>query len=205
MSENNAKIIVIDTKEEIPVMFNPKEYTVSTTAAMVGKGSNILFQEVTAADFTVNLFYDTYTYGKQTDVRKETDKITALLMPTVEGTKVKRPPVCRFIWGSFGYTGIVHKIDQKFTMFLETGIPVRVELTVVFKSVITREEDALFKGKDACRKLWTVKSGDRLDLIAYRALNDPYLWRRVAEVNNITNPLMFPAKEDLGRMLIIPD
>lgn len=198
-----AKIIVTDTKEEIPVMFNPREYTVSTTAAVTNEGLNIQFQKVGAGDFIVNLFFD--TYEKQTDVRKEIEKITSLMMPTVEGVKGKRPPICRFVWGSFGYKGIIYKIDQKFTMFLETGIPVRTELTVTFKAVITSMEDLQFKGKDACRKLWTVKSGDRLDLIAYRALKDPAQWRRVAEVNNITNPFPFPTEEDLGGKLIIPD
>ena len=54
-------------------------------------------------------------------------------------------------------------------------------------------------------KLWTVKSGDRLDLIADKALMDVSLWRKIADENNILNPREFPKDDDIGRTLIIPD
>lgn len=203
MGVEKAKIIVIDTGEEIPVMFNPSSYTISTTAQTSGEGSAIQFDRINVGDFSVSLFFD--TYEKQTDVRKETKKIVSLLMPTVEGQETRRPSICRFVWGSFGYKGIINKVDQNFTMFLESGLPVRANLTVVFKSVITSQEDAQFKGREACRKLWTVKSGDRLDLIAFNTLKDPAQWRKIAKANMIINPLSFPTEEDLGRVLIIPD
>ncbi len=198
-----AKIKVFDTGEEIPVMFNPNEYSVSTTATVSGEGSEIQFQGVKVQDFTVSLFFD--TYEKQSDVRDETEKITSLLIPTVEGKETKQPPICLFSWGGFAYKGIIYKIVQRFTMFLPAGIPVRAKLTVTFKSVITKEEDVKLRGRQACRKLWTVKSGDRLDLIAYRALKDPGQWRKIAETNSITNPLAFPTGNDIGKILIIPD
>jgi len=198
-----AKIKVLDTGEEISVMFNPNEYTVSTMATVSGEGSEIQFQKVNVKDFTVSLLFD--TYEKQTDVRDETERISSLLVPTVEGKETKRPPICLFSWGSFAYKGIIYKIDQNFTMFLSAGIPVRAKLTVTFKSVISKEEDAKFKGKEACRKLWIVKSGDRLDLVAYKTLKDPGQWRKIAEANGITNPLSFPTGDDIGKILVIPD
>lgn len=198
-----AKIKVLTTGQEIPVMFNPREYSVSISADVTGEGSGLQFQKVNAQDFTVSLFFD--TYEKQTDVRGEIEKITSLLLPTVEGKETKQPPICLFIWGGFSYKGIIYKIDQKFIMFLSSGIPVRAELTVTFKSVVNKEEDAKFKGKEACRKIWTVKSGDRLDLLAYKALKDPAQWRKIADANNITKPLTFPTVDDFGRMLVIPD
>jgi len=191
------------TNEEIPVMFNPANYSVITSADVSGEGANLQFKKVKIEDFTVSLFYDTYEKGD--DVRNETGKIAALLSPTVEGKTTKQPPVCAFLWGKFSYKGIIYKIDQKFTMFLATGIPVRSELTVTFKSVVTTDEDAALKGKEACRKLWTVKDGDRLDLIAHVALNDASQWRKVAYANNIADPLVFPSTDDIGRVLVIPD
>jgi len=191
------------TNEEIPVMFNPANYSVITSADVSGEGANLQFKKVKIEDFTVSLFYDTYEKGD--DVRNETGKITALLSPTVEGKTTKQPPVCAFVWGKFNYKGIIYKIDQKFTMFLATGVPVRSELTVTFKSVVTTDEDAALKGKEACRKLWTVKDGDRLDLIAHVALNDAAQWRKVAYANNIADPLVFPSADDIGRVLVIPD
>lgn len=203
-----AEIVILKEDNEtrdysIPVMYNPKEYSVSTEGAISGEGSNIQFQKVNIKDFDVSLFFDTYEKGS--DVRKETEKIISLVVPTVEGKETKQPPVCLFLWGDFSFKGIVYKVTQKFTMFLDSGIPVRALLSVTFKSVVTKEEDARFKGKEACRKIWTVKSSDRLDLIAHKALKDSALWRRIADANNIVNPLAFPGDKDMGRMLIIDD
>jgi contractile injection system tube protein len=198
-----AKIKILDTNEEIPVMFNPSGYNVTTTGQLTGEGTCLQFKRVNVEDFNVSLFYD--TYEKQSDVREETQRITDLVMPTVAGKKTKQPPVCLFMWGGFLYKGIIYKIDQRFTMFLETGIPVRAELGVTFKSVITTEEDTALRGNEACRKLWTVKSNDRLDLIAHKALKDPRAWRRIAAINDISDPLTFPTAADIGRTIVIPD
>jgi hypothetical protein len=161
------------------------------------------FQKVEPADFTVTLFFD--SYEEQEDVRKSTDAIARLLLPTVGEQKAKLPPVCIFSWGNFGYKGIVSRVEQRFIMFLATGIPVRAELTVIFKAIITKEEDALYKAKEACRKIWTVRTGDRLDLVAHQALGNPLLWREIARTNRIHDPLRFPAQKDIGTALIIPD
>lgn len=202
-----AKIIVLDNNEkitdEIEVMYNPREFSVSAKGQLNGEGSNLEFKEVTVEDFTVNLFFD--TYQEQSDVRLKTEKITSLILPKVEGKEVKKPPVCLFSWGGFAYKGVIYRVEQKFTMFLTTGIPVRSELSVTFKSVASKEQKAIFAGKEACRKLWTVKSGDRLDLIAFRALKDPAQWRKIAIANQISNPWSFPEGKDIGRVLIIPD
>ncbi|MBU0701247.1 peptidoglycan-binding protein LysM [bacterium] len=198
-----AKIKRLDTNEEITVMFNPIEYSVTATGQLTGEGTCLQFQRVNLEDFSIPLFFD--TYEKQTDVRKEIKNLTALVMPTVEGKKTKQPPVCLFVWGKFLYKGIIYKIDQRFTMFLETGIPVRAEITVTFKSIVTTEEDAALKGNEACRKIWTVKSGDRLDLIAYKTLKDASLWRKITEVNNIINPRTFPTNNDIGKLIVVPD
>lgn len=198
-----AKIKVEDTDQVIDVMFNPSKYTVSTTARLDSKESNPFFCEATLDDFTVNLFFDTYEEGS--DVRKLTNKIAKLVMPTVEAKVKKIPPTCLFIWGNFTYRGIIHTIKQNFTLFLSDGTPVRAELEVTFKALVTPEEYAKNMGMEACRKVWTVKSGDRLDLIANEALKDPALWRKIAKENNINNPLSFPKDSDIGRVLIIPD
>lgn len=200
-----AIIEVLDgpNKGKFEVMYNPREYSVSTSAKVTGEGSGVQFTQVNIEDFTVSLFFD--TYEEQTDVRKKTEEIVSLLMPSVEGQETKQPPICRFVWGSFGYKGVIQKVNQKFTMFLQSGIPVRAELAVTFKSVVTKEEDAQLKGKEACRKLWTVKTGDRLDLIAHKAFKDPAQWRRIAQANNIIDPFGFPKEDDIGILLIIPD
>lgn len=203
MAEKAIIKVLNDKKDEIEVMFNPTEYTYSNVAQTTNEGSNIQFQRVDVEDFTVTLFYD--TYEEKMDVREKIEKLASLVKPTVAKPSTKQPPVCIFIWGGFGYKGIIYRINQKFSMFLSSGIPVRAEVTLTFKSVITREEDAQLRGREACRKLWTVKTGDRLDLIAYNTLKDPKQWRKIAVANHIVNPLVFPGDDDIGSILIIPD
>lgn len=199
-----AKIFPVGTGGgPIEVMFNPNEYTVSFEGKYTGEQNNKQFQISEMPEFKVSLFYD--TYEQRRDVRKETVKLTSLLDPKVSGKNTRKPPDCMFVWGGFTYRGLLSRIEQKFTMFLENGVPVRSLLDVTF---ITNEPDKVVednKGLNACRKLWVVKSGDRLDLIAGEALKDPGAWRRIAELNKIANPIGFPGKNDVGRTLVIPD
>ena len=208
-----AKIRVLEgaNKGDIELMFNPVDYNVIKDVQKTGKGGKIQFNTVDVSEFSVKLFFDTYENKKKTgvreitDVREITEKIVSLLKPTIKGKHTKRPPICLYVWGSFSYRGIVTKVDQKFLLFIESGIPVRAELTVTFSSVLIKEEAAELSSKSDSRKFWTVKTGDRLDLIAYSTLKDPAQWRTIAEANEINNPLLFPKPDDIGRMLIIPD
>lgn len=200
-----AQIVPQDLKGAAPisVMFNPNEYTVSYEAKYTGENDKKQFVRTTTPEFKVTLFYD--TYEKRKNVKLETLKITNLLSPKVAGKNTKKPPLCLFIWGEFKYLGVLTKIEQKFTMFLEDGTPVRSLLDVTFISEESQKQMEIAEGREACRKLWIVKSGDRLDLIAKEALKDPLKWRIIAEANKITNPFGFPDKNDFGRTLVIPD
>lgn len=220
MNLAKAKIKNLDDNVEYEVMFNPTDYTESIEAMMDspagGRAENppkntsngdSSFYRVTLKDFTIKLPFDTYNTKNHTkeDVRKLTQKIADLVRPTSTGKKTKRPPVCLFSWGKFTYKGTITRVDRKFTMFLADGTPVRAELTVNFKTEESPEEKQQNRYPEACRKIWIVKGGDRLDLIAHRALKDPNLWRKIAEENDITDPLEFPTIDDIGRTLIIPD
>lgn len=204
-----ARIVVYDDKnkeqrsKQITVMFNPNEYTIVAEAKYSGEDNNIQFIGTEVPEFKVSLFFD--TYESKMDVRQETKKIFALMVPSVAGKKTKRPPVCGFVWGKYLYRGIITNLEQRFTMFLPNGVPVRAVADVTFKSkeIFKKAED--LKGLEACRKLWMVKSGDRIDLIANEALKDPKAWRRIAIINKIDNPMEFPNNSDIGRTLIIPD
>lgn len=197
-----AKIKVLDTNETIDVMYNPTEYTYSEKAELKKVGRLIQQEGLKKEDFTVNLFFD--TYEKRENVATKTRAITDLIKPIKEEKETKRPYVCLFTWGEFSYKGIINKITQKFTLFLETGIPVRAELTVTFIPPESVEEQKQNKGKHDSRKMWKVKKGDRLDLIAHTALHDAGLWKKIAETNKIVNPLEFPTEKDIGRTIFIP-
>lgn len=198
-----AKIIVPDNNIEIPVMYNPTELNSDISVEVTGEGSNIQFQKVLKENLTVSLFFDTYEKG--TDVRQETKKIEALLNPTIGKQNRREPAVCVFVWSKIWYKGIIIGLQQKYTMFLSSGIPVRAQLTVTFKSVLTEREEIASLGLWNCRKLWQVKKGERLDWIAFETLGDSQLWSLIATANQIYDPFTFPKETDIGKTIVIPD
>ena len=220
-----AKIYILDDQgkgvvkdKTIEVMFNPTDYTSSINATWVDdKGMIPAFTKTTFGTLTLNLFFDTYELGA--DVREDnkvpisgkvkkvagTKRIMELAIPTVEGKETKKPPVCLFSWGKFNFKGVVQSVTQNFTMFLSTGIPVRAKLTVVMKPVVDAHDMLKLKGVEACRKIRRVKQGERLDIIAAQELKNPFLWRKIAEVNDIDDPFNFPGPDDIGKIIIIPD
>lgn len=201
-----AKIKVIDGPDqgnEYEVMFNPTEYSITATSKTGESGARQQFNEAEIADFSVSLLFDSYEQG--TDVREKTEPIAGLLLPRKPGREIAQPQTCLFIWGGFTYKGKLTKVTQKFTMFLSTGIPVRATLDITLTAAMTPTEYSDLNGREQCRKFWIVKAGDRLDLIAYKALYDKNLWRIIAKENKIDNPFDFPGEKDFGRQIVIPD
>lgn len=198
------KAILQQGGQKFQVMFNPSEYTHAIEAQVSGENSNVQFQRIVESDFSVDLVFDTYEQGK--DVRSATrvKDIVKLIRPSVAKGQAKQPPLCSFVWGGFSFVGIVTKVEQKFTLFLESGTPVRVNLNVTMKRVMTAREAIDAAGIEACRKLWTVRGNDRLDLIAAETLGHSGRWTEIAKHNQITDPFAFPGSH-IGRTLVIPD
>jgi len=115
-----------------------------------------------------------------------------------------RPPVCRLRWGAAGYffQGVLEKLDQKFSMFLEDGTPVRATVTCSFKEWRTNYDDLNRQNRQSAdvAKTWIVKRGDSLSGIAAMEYLDPCLWRPIAVENNIDNPFDLTP----GRVLTLP-
>lgn len=190
--------------KKIKVMFNPTKYTFSESAQLESKENGQKeFKKIKKDDFTVTLFFD--TYEAKEDVRNKTKEIADLLIPSVERKKTKRPNICLFAWGEFAYKGLITKVDQSFIMFNDKGIPVRAEVTVKFESYESDEEIKDRSNINECRKLWTIKTGDRLDIIAHFALRDVNKWREIAEINGIMDPMIFPEEKHIGETIVIPD
>lgn len=203
MTLRKAIIQNLDTREQLEVMYNPTEYTSSTQLVTSRVGATLQFLRMESPTFSVSLFFDTYEQG--TDVRALTRRLASFQEPSVGAKEPREPPTCLFSWGGFQYTGVIRKLDQRFTMFLPSGTPVRAELTVTFEQVLTPRQAIENAGLDNCRKIHIVSQGDRLDLIAFRELGDAGAWTRIASLNGITDPLNFPTTQQLGTALIIPD
>ncbi len=201
MAVEKAIIINTETQEQISVMFNPEEYSLdnANTFAEIGipglETPPIQYVRGNLRTLRLELFFD--MYEKREDVRNYTSKIVALLE---KNTATKAPPILLFSWGRLNFKCVLDSVNQKFTMFLNDGIPARATLTVTFKEFKPVEieiQRGLFIGPPTIRNL---AEGETLSGLAGAVLGDPGAWREIAELNNIDDPRKIPA----GLQLIIP-
>lgn len=205
MALEKAMIIVLigSKQERVDVLFNPTEYSLESANQYSWQSIPGLSQPITqfvsgeATTLTMELFFD--SYEKSEDVRKYTMKIVGLLDIDKD---LHAPPLCRFVWGSLTFQGVVEKISQKYTMFNRSGKPVRATLNVTFKSVRTVKEQLQHIPRQSAdrTKQRTIKQGDQLWQIAAEEYEDPALWRAIARANGIADP----SRLEPGTMIKIP-
>jgi nucleoid-associated protein YgaU len=179
------------------------------------------FRSLEAETFSTELFFDTYESRSDgvawrhaatsllpasllgardaTDVRRHTDQIAQLVEVDRE---LHRPPVCQLRWGAFDiFTGVLTSLQQRFTLFLEDGTPVRATLTCSFAEVRgTAQARATELHSADVARTRRVRRGDTLHSLAADEYGDPALWRHIARANGIVNPRDLPP----GTVLTIP-
>lgn len=196
-NKQKAKIINLETGEQVSVQFNPNEYSFRKRNSW--KEKPIKGKEVPQLEFgggkpaslKMKLFFDTTETGE--DVRRYTTLIWNLMRITTTNPETDKgePPKCKFAWGSmWQFTAVVKSINQKFQMFLGDGTPVRSELQVTFQQVQSENEFGPQNPttRTDARRTRVVRAGDRLDLIAYQEYGDANHWMFLAQVNDIEDP-----------------
>jgi len=195
--------LVESTNETIEVLFNPNEYTISAENkyafhSMPGLSASVpQFISGDSDALEMELFFD--TFEQQKDVREYTKKVAILL--DVDSDK-HTPPICRFIWGSVVFRGVMEKISQRFTMFLDSGIPVRAVLNVkmrAWQSVKEQLQQTPRQSSDRTKER-VLKQGEQLWMLAAREYEDPGKWREIARANGIANPRLIKT----GSKIVIP-
>ena len=201
-----AHIQVLDAngtvKEEIPVLFNPGEYSMEKSNEFAninipGLESPLLqFVRGGLETLSMDLFFDSYEENK--DVREYTDKITDLL--NID-PGLHAPPILRFIWASLHFTCVLARAAKRFTMFRSDGIPVRATLGVTFNEyqTATTGKEKPLESRDRTKR-YVLKQGDSLWQIAAKEYGDPAMWRAIAEANEIDNPRVL----EIGKEIVIP-
>lgn len=201
-----------DKKTSFPVLFNPTEYTFEDGSSWQdqernGQRPEMQYTGGERSKLTMELFFD--TYETREDVRKYTSELAKFLLPSLGDGK--RPPVLDLEWGDadpsvatgyFPFTCVLEKLTQKFTLFNESGTPIRATANVTFKQFRLPEEE--LKRNPQRRsfpfQVYTVRSGDTLGGIAAKHWKDPARWRVIADSNPVENPRLI----EPGRTLLIP-
>lgn len=210
MGLTKAKLVIEKEtgSNTIDVLFNPSEYQLTDGAAYSEKkvpgldGPIIQYISGEATELSVSLFLDTYVPSGSSLLsavpgmggNSSTD-VSAITREIAQATSIvgslHRPPKATFLWGSLNFEGVITKVSHIYTMFTESGMPVRAKVNLTFKSLISPEDSkraSPFESPDRT-KYRTVTEGTQLWDLAYREYGDPGMWRVIAEENGIMNPL----------------
>jgi len=202
------------TDDQVPVMFNPEEYTVHrdinfAQTAVPGLGGPIIqFVNGNMQTLEMELLVDTYEEHREgskvlnragENVRNLTNKLMHLM--DIEPT-IHAPPVLIFSWGLLSFRCVLATASQRFIMFLPDGTPVRARLQVTFNEFTNVDLEARQLKKETANftKMHTVSQGETVSSIAGQVYGNPLLWRPIALRNGIDDPRELPP----GLRLVIP-
>jgi hypothetical protein len=149
------------------------------------------------------LWFDTYE-SRESVRSKYIDQLEKLLD---YDKKQHHPPVVRLVWGKFTqdsafasvYQFYVEKLTVDYTMFLPGGSPVRAKVQVALTQTIPITNQDAKQSPDHA-KVYTVKRGDTLQAIAFAEYDDARQWRRIAETNDLDDPMSLRP----GSKLLVP-
>lgn len=202
--------------EAVVFQFNPTEFSVNRAISWSEakqKGANtskLEFKGGQPASIQLSLFFDTTDCGH--DVRSEfTNELWKLAMidPKTKGTKSNKaePPHVIFDWGKgqklWTFEAVITQINQKFTLFLENGTPVRSTVDITLKQAV---DSTSFPGQNPTsggaegQRFRTLVENETLDRIAVDEYGDPNQWRAIASANRIDDPRRLTP----GRAIIVP-
>jgi nucleoid-associated protein YgaU len=206
MALEYATLTNLDTGQRFEVLFNPDEYTVNkdnnfAQASVPGLSSPLLqFVSGNLRTLEMELVFDSverHRHANRTvnaansDVRKLTQQVLDLMAINPE---THAPPPVLFAWGGLTFTGVLAKASQKYTMFLETGIPVRARLHVTFhewKTALTEAKEVRRQTSDYTRR-YRLAQGQTLSQVAAIFYGDPAMWRPIAIANELSDPRRLP-------------
>ena len=209
--EKRGSALSFDGGEVITALFNPNKLTFNKTASWEKASASqrdvpeLQFTNAQPRTLAVDLISDTYDNADwpKEDVREQTDKVFHLTTVEKHGDK-HRPPVCRLSWGSVGvfFQGVLEKLTQEFTIFIEDGTPVRATSRCTFKEWRTNYDDLTHEKPESpdVAKMRVLKRGETLWSIAAEEYLDPGLWRPIADENDIDDPRTVVP----GTVLLIP-
>lgn len=194
---------------EIKAYFNPNKIVLGKSVKLLpqaAKGRDVPEQQWGNGDprtFNLDLLFDTYdtdSFSKD-PVTLYTDKLDTLI---VVSPGLHRPPICELVWGQWGklFEGVLEKLDHEYTLFMEDGTPVRATSRCVFKEYVGNPTDLMNQSPQSSdvAKQRIVRRGDTLSSIAAAEYHDPGLWRPIADLNGLDDPLGL----EPGMVLMLP-
>jgi len=192
-----------DAGKVIAVLFNPSEYSFDRSnsykaISLPGLGSPLLqFVNGDADQLSMELFLDDYTdaKGPTSNAKAEQAPVASRLEAISKLLNIDRdlhaPPPVRFAWGPLEFSAVIEKLGRKVTMFRPDGKPARATLNIAFKEYRTLRQQLEQPRRESADKTKrrVVVGQDSLWALAAREYGDPREWRRIADANDLDDPL----------------
>ena len=88
----------------------------------------------------------------------------------------------------FTFTSLLEDLVQRFTLFDNSGLPLRAVLKVVFKEYSTAATQLSNTRRESAdhTKRMALREGETLSSISAREYNDSRKWRAIADPENVT-------------------
>ncbi len=132
------------------------------------------------------------------------EKLFSLTVPTESSLTSKKasPPWVIFKWGGLtGFLAYVSQVQAKYTLFTAAGLPIRATCQVTLEELSgDSPKQNPTSGGLVPHRVHQVIAGDSLPAIAYDEYGVPALWRAIAELNLIDDPIRLRP----GRRLLLP-
>lgn len=193
----------------IDFQYNPDKITIDKSAYWKPSESNVN-GEASAPEYKgpaptkikLEMFLDA-SDKENGDVSVQVQKLFDACAPTAS-SKTRDMPLPAFAifgWDRVYFRGFIEKVSATYTMFRETGKPVRatctIDLTETPPSAARQNPTSGGRGAQAWVQLI---AGDSLATVAFREYGDATMWRAIADANFIDDPLRVRP----GTELLIP-
>ena len=184
----------------VTVHFNPQTLKVTygneNKSADQPLGSASQFVGVSTSKLAVELLFDTTQTGK--DVRATTADVAYFIKTDLSTAKQttkqqkRKPPACRFEWGTFSFDGVMDSLQETLDYFSEDGVPLRSTLALGFSGFDTMLQPNPANGAPGTNPLTPAINGKSVAQLAGQSGNSAN-WKSIAAANNIDDPLHLPA------------
>jgi len=194
---------------QIPVQFNPAEYSRAKSALLAeigipGLDSPILqFVRGQNERITLDLLFDTTDDGMAGSV----SDVSVLTEPLHQLVKVQPKthavPRFRLTWGpSLSFEAVAESVQQRFVLFSPDGVPLRAQVSVAMREYVTLQkqlQELNLQSSDHTR-VHLVRGRETMPGIAAAEYGDPAVWRVIAD----SNPGSDPRRPAPGTLLRLP-
>ncbi|NEP04323.1 MAG: hypothetical protein F6K25_04695 [Okeania sp. SIO2G4] len=150
----------------------------------------LILDDTGVADYGGSGFATAALIGKLTgtkDVYKQVQ--TFLELTSYMDGKIHEPKFLKIEWGDLIFDCRLESVEINYTLFNRSGQPIRAELDTLFIGDIQDSKRVKKEKKNSpdLSHYKTVKSGDKLPLMAQEIYGDPSYYIQLARANNLNN------------------